>query len=54
MGDLRDGPKEWDRIDMIDKENRYFNWDKEYEICKQIGKNLKIDFFNAEHLKILK
>ena len=48
VGDLRDGPKEWDRIDMIDKENRYFNWDKEYEICKQIGKNLKIDFFRID------
>lgn len=48
VGDLRDGPKEWHRIDMIDKENQYFNWDKEYEICKQIGKNLKIDFFRID------
>ena len=48
VGDLRNGPKEWHRIDMIDKENQYFNWDKEYEICKQIGKNLKIDFFRID------
>jgi len=50
LGDLRKGSKEWHRIDIIDKENKYFNWDKEYEICKQIAKDLKIDFFRIDFL----
>jgi glutathione synthase/RimK-type ligase-like ATP-grasp enzyme len=48
VGDLRNGPKEWHRVDMIDRENKYFNWDKEYEVCKQIAKDLKIDFFRID------
>lgn len=48
VGDLRNGPKEWHRIDMIDKENEYFNWDKEYGVCKQIAKDLRIDFFRID------
>lgn len=48
VGDLRNGPKEWHRVDMIDKVNNYFNWDKEYEICKQIAKDLRIDFFRID------
>jgi len=48
VGDLRDGPKEWHRIDMIDIKNQYFNWDKEYDICKQIAKELRIDFFRID------
>lgn len=48
VGDLRNGPKEWHRVDMIDKVNKYFNWDKEYEICKQIAKDLRIDFFRID------
>lgn len=48
VGDLRNGSKEWHRVDMIDKENEYFNWDKEYEICKQIAKDLRIDFFRID------
>ena len=48
LADLRDGPKEWHRLDIIDKENPYLNWDKEYEICKEISKDLKIDFFRID------
>jgi len=48
VGDIRNGPKEWHRVDMIDRENEYFNWDKEYEICKQIAKDLRIDFFRLD------
>ncbi len=48
LGDLRNGPKEWHRIDIIDKDNKYFNWDKEYEICKEIAKELRIDFFRID------
>ncbi len=48
VGDLRNGSKEWHRIDMIDKNNDYFNWDKEYDICKQIAKDLRIDFFRID------
>jgi len=50
LGDLRKGSKEWHRIDIIDKNNKYFNWDKEYEICKKIAKDLKIDFFRIDFL----
>ena len=50
VGDLRNGPKEWHRIDMIDKNNKYFNWDKEYDICKKIAKELRIDFFRIDFL----
>ena len=42
------GSKEWHRIDIIDKDNDYFNWDNEYDICKQIAKQLKIDFFRID------
>ena len=28
--------------------NKYFNWDREYEICKQIAKDLRIDFFRID------
>tara|TARA_B100000963_G_scaffold349061_1_gene357552 strand:- start:31762 stop:32520 length:759 start_codon:yes stop_codon:yes gene_type:complete len=48
VGDLRNGSKEWHRVDMIDKNNNYFNWNKEYEICKHIAKELKIDFFRID------
>ena len=48
VGDLRNGSKEWHRIDMIDKDNDYFNWDKEYDICKKMAKDLKIDFFRID------
>lgn len=48
VGDLRDGSKEWDRVDIIDKNNNYFNWDKEYDICKKIAKELRIDFFRID------
>ena len=48
VGDLRNGSKEWHRIDMVDKNNDYFNWDKEYDICKQIAKELRIDFFRID------
>ena len=48
VGDLRNGSKEWHRIDIIDKDNDYFNWDNEYDICKQIAKQLKIDFFRID------
>ena len=48
LGDIRDGQKEWNRIDIIDKKNKYFNWDREYEICKQIAKDLRIDFFRID------
>ena len=48
VGDLRDGPKEWHRVDMIDIENQYFDWQKEYDACKRIAKELKIDFFRID------
>ena len=48
VGDLRNGSKEWHRVDMIDKNNDYFDWDKEYDICKQIAKDLRIDFFRID------
>ena len=48
VGDLRNEPKEWHRVDMVDKNNDYFNWDKEYNICKQIAKELRIDFFRID------
>ena len=48
VGDLRNGPKEWHRVDMIDIENQYFNWQKEYDACKRIAKELKIDFFRID------
>ena len=48
VGDVRNGSKEWHRVGMIDKNNDYFNWDKEYEICKQIAKDLRIDFFRID------
>ena len=48
LGDLKNGPKEWHRIDIIDKDNKYFNWDKEHEICKEIAKELRIDFFRID------
>ncbi len=48
VGDIRNGSKEWHRVGMIDKENEFFNWDKEYEICKHIAKDLRIDFFRID------
>jgi len=48
VGDLRNGEKEWHRVDIIDKVNNYFNWDKEYNVCKKIAKELKIDFFRID------
>jgi len=48
VGDLRQGSKEWNRVDMIGKETKYFNWEKEYEIIKNISKDLKIDFFRID------
>jgi glutathione synthase/RimK-type ligase-like ATP-grasp enzyme len=48
VGDLRAGSKEYNRVDMISLENKYFDWSNEYEICKNIAKELKIDFFRID------
>lgn len=48
LGDLRRGPKEWHREAIIDKDNTYFNWDKEYDTCKAMAKELKIDYFRID------
>ena len=48
VGDLRTSNNPRTRIDMIDKNNKYFNWDREYEICKKIAKDIKIDFIRID------
>lgn len=54
VADLRKGSKEWHRVAMIDKENSYIKWDKEYNICKNIAKDLKIDFFRIDFYYVKK
>lgn len=48
VGDLRVGNNPRQRIDMIDRDNKYFNWDNEYELCKNLAKDIKVDFFRID------
>ena len=48
--DLREGNREMHRVDFITKENKYLNWDKEYELIISFVKELKIDFLRIDFL----
>lgn len=50
IADLRDGESELNNIDYIRKENKYLNWDKEYELLSKFAKDLKIDFMRVDFL----
>jgi len=50
IGDLRDGPKEWHRVNFINKKNTYVNLDDTYNKIENIGKDLKLDFFRIDFL----
>jgi hypothetical protein len=48
--DLRIGASEFARVDFIDKENTYLNWDHEYELIEKFAETIKIDFFRIDFL----
>lgn len=50
VADLRTGNTELYTIDFIRKDNKYLNWDKEYDIITEFAKILKIDFFRIDFL----
>ncbi len=50
VADLRIGKSEFDRVDFISKENRYLNWDQEYELIEKFAETIKIDFFRIDFL----
>jgi hypothetical protein len=50
IGDLREGSTEFYRVDFIKKENKYLNWDKEYQMLMEFTKDLKIDFIRVDFL----
>ena len=50
FGDLRTGPIEIQSVDFINRNNKYLDWDKEYELIKNFAKELEIDFFRIDFL----
>lgn len=48
--DLRDGPTELHNIDYIRKENKYLDWDREYELIKKLAREIRVDFFRIDFL----
>jgi hypothetical protein len=50
IADLRTGFSELYNIDYISKNNKYLNWDKEYDMVINFSKYLKIDFFRIDFL----
>jgi hypothetical protein len=50
IADLRHSSLEQSRVDFIVKNNKYLNWDKEYELIKKLAIELKIDYFRIDFL----
>lgn len=50
IADLRTGGLEQTRVDFILKNNKYLNWDNEYELIKKLAYELKIDYFRIDFL----
>jgi hypothetical protein len=50
VADLRTDKTEIDNIDYIRKENKYLNWEKEYEILNKIAREIKVDLFRVDFL----
>ena len=50
IADLRQCDLEQTRVDFIIKNNKYLNWDKEYELIKKFAIDLKIDYFRIDFL----
>tara|TARA_B100001769_G_C22070259_1_gene576034 strand:- start:482 stop:1207 length:726 start_codon:yes stop_codon:yes gene_type:complete len=50
IADLRKGPREWHRVNFINKENDYVDLDDTYTKIKSIAKDLKLDFFRIDFL----
>lgn len=50
IADLRQSGLEQTRVDFIIKNNKYLNWDKEYELIKKLAIDLKIDYFRIDFL----
>lgn len=50
FADLRTGPTEAQTLDFIGRNNKYLDWDREYELIKSFAKSLEIDFFRIDFL----
>lgn len=48
--DLRTGSNEIYNVDYIRKENKYLDWDKEYELINKLARKIKLDFFRIDFL----
>lgn len=50
IADLRKSRSEIHNIDYILRQNKYLNWDLEYDLICDLAKDLKIDFFRVDFL----
>ena len=50
IADLRKNENELNRIDFINKNNNYLNWDKEFSLIEKFAERIKIDFFRIDFL----
>jgi hypothetical protein len=48
--DLRTGSTEMSTVDFIMKNNKYLNWENEYELICELAKRIGIDFFRIDML----